>query len=258
MALSCFLCLPLPGRGGVSGGTCWSCSPYALDTPAFRCTIRAPAAETSSAAHFWVSIGLLLAFWPKHPVPLDTSHSLQPSFCSHRDNATTGCLHHPYSSPHKRAKSRQESGGQAPGEGRGAVQDCHFSRMLYGNQPQCWERSGASWASLLGHIQKLREWLLLHGAWKQLHTYMVLSERNPFTTPPPSDGETLLPLFPSEETWNHRKAVLEKSPNVCPQPQINIKSIPSRCLSNLAFKKLWGWRYFLPCLVRLCIKVKRF
>lgn len=96
MALSCFLCLLLlPQRGGGSGGTCWSCSPHALGTPAFRGTVSAPAAEASSAASFWVTTGLLLPFWPNHPVPVDTSHGLWSSFCSHRDDGTTGCLHHP-------------------------------------------------------------------------------------------------------------------------------------------------------------------
>lgn len=100
------------------------------------------------------SRSLLLAFWPKNPVPVDTSHSPWSSSCSHRDDATTGCLHHPFSSPPKWVQSRQESGGQAPGEGRGAVQDLCFPRMLYENHPQCWERSGASRACPLGHIQE--------------------------------------------------------------------------------------------------------
>lgn len=58
----------LPGRGGGSGGT--------TEHSSLQMHHRGLAAEASSAACFSVSTDLLLAFWPQHPVPVETSHSL--------------------------------------------------------------------------------------------------------------------------------------------------------------------------------------
>ena len=200
------LLLPLPCPARVKWGLwrhVWVLSPYALGTLAFRCTIRAPAAEASSAACFWVSTDLLLAFWPKHPVPVDTNQSLI-IFLFPQRQWDHGLSPQPFTT----ASTSGHRAGRRVGD-RLLERGEELCRTT--TPPGCLMETSLSAGKGVEPYGQV-SWAIsrtsengsspLHGTWKQPHSYMKLNKRNLFTTPPNCRGNS--PSF--APVWRNMKS----------------------------------------------------
>lgn len=181
---------------------------------------------------------LALSSWPKggqvakrlseHPALVDTSHSLRP-FCSYGDNATpiSTMLAETTTSGH-RAGWRV---GTVSWKGvRGYAGPALLQDALLKPGSVVGKERGPT---LLAYIQELRKWLLSAAQWWQcLETATQVTHWIKWEKP----------IYNNTNKWQEKPSFLYsplkkhwrvlKTPNVCPQIQINIKSVPSRCLPN--------------------------
>lgn len=229
MALSCSLIIPLPGQGKVPAGPtapiCWALQ---LSDVAWRLLQQGPAMLLTSSTVF------LAKRWSSGKKAVRAScpgrYKPWPQTFLFLWRQYDSCLHHAYREHHKWAQSRLEIGDSLLKGVRGCAGPALLQDVLLKPGSVVGKERGPT---LLAYIQQLRKWLLSAAQWWQcLETATQVTHWIKWEKPAYNNTNKWQekPSFLYSPLKKHRRVL--KTPNVCPQSQINIKSVPSRCLPN--------------------------